>query len=367
MGRLRSITTAAKAELTLALTDDECQIDDSSCCGRQIKWRAKNMGEEIGKALWYSGPAKAEIRKEKVIYPGPGEVRVRATWGALSRGTESLVFAGRVPPTEFRRMRSPHMGGNFPFPVKYGYSIVGSVEVGPADAIGRSAFVLHPHQTLFNVPCTSVAALPDGIPPHRAVLAANMETALNAVWDGAPGPADRIVVIGAGVIGSLIAFLCRQIPGTEVTLVDINTARAKIARTLGVAFTAPDEAPMDCDLVFHASATAAGLATAIACAGDESTIVELSWYGEGTIPVPLGAAFHSRRLRVVSSQVGQVSASRRGRWTPKQRLVAAIRLLQNDHLDALIVPPIRFGELPARLSEILAPGSDVLCQLIEYN
>jgi 3-hydroxyacyl-CoA dehydrogenase-like protein len=325
------------------------------------------MGEEIGQALWYIGPRRVEIRTEKLISPGFEEIRVRSLWGALSRGTESLIFAGRVPSTEFERMRSPNMGGNFPFPVKYGYAIVGQAEAGPPDLIGRNVFVLHPHQTAFNVSCASVAPLPDGIPPRRAVLAANMETALNAVWDGAPGPADRIAVIGAGVIGALIAFLCRQIPGVKVTLIDINTARANIARTLGVAFAAPEQAPIDCDLVFHASATAAGLATAIACAGEEASIVELSWYGEGSIPVPLGAAFHSRRLRVISSQVGQVSASRRGRWTAKQRLAAAIRLLHDDHLDALIVPPIRFGELPARLSEILAAGSDVLCQLIEYN
>jgi threonine dehydrogenase-like Zn-dependent dehydrogenase len=278
-----------------------------------------------------------------------------------------LIFAGRVPSTEFERMRSPNMGGNFPYPVKYGYSIVGRAETGPPDLLGRSVFVLHPHQTLFNIPYASVAVLPDEIPLRRAVLGANMETALNAVWDGAPGPADRIAVIGAGVIGALIAFLCRQIPGVNVTLIDVNTARADIARTLGVAFAGPDQAPIDCDLVFHASATAAGLATAIACAGEETSIVELSWYGEGSIPVPLGAAFHSRRLRVISSQVGQVSASHRGRWTAKQRLAAAIRLLHDDHLDALIVPPIRFGELPARLAEIFAPGSDVLCQLIEYN
>jgi NADPH:quinone reductase-like Zn-dependent oxidoreductase len=325
------------------------------------------MGEEIGQALWYIGPGRAEIRTEKLISPGLQELRVRSLWGALSRGTESLIFAGRVPPTEFERMRSPNMGGNFPYPVKYGYSIVGRAETGPPDLLGRIVFVLHPHQTLFNVPCASVAVLPDEVPPRRAVLGANMETALNAVWDGAPGPADRIAVIGAGMIGSLIAFLCRQIPGVEITLVDVNAARANIARTFGVTFAAPDQAPIDCDLVFHASATAAGLATAIACAGEESSIVELSWYGEGSVTVPLGAAFHSRRLRLISSQVGQVSASRRRRWTTKQRLAAAIRLLHDDRLDALIAPPVRFGELPARLAEILAQGTDVLCQLIEYN
>ena len=166
---------------------------------------------------------------------------------------------------------------------------------------------------------------------------------------------------------ALIAFLCRQIPGVNVTLIDVNTARADIARTLGVAFAAPDQAPIDCDLVFHASATAAGLATAIACAGEETSIVELSWYGEGSIPVPLGAAFHSRRLRLISSQVGQVSASRRGRWTAKQRLAAAIRLLHDDHLDALIVPPIALANCPNDCPKSWLRAVDVLCQLIEYN
>src|SRR5215475_3096779 len=231
------------------------------------------------KALWYVAPGRAELREEAVAPPKSGEVAVRALYGAISRGTERLVHAGRVPASEHDRMRAPLMGGAFPFPVKYGYATVGRVESGPDHLKDRTVFSLHPHQSLFTLPADAVFPVPERVPPARAVLAANMETALNAVWDGAPGPADRIVVIGAGVIGSLIAFLCRQIPGAEVTLVDVNTARANIARTLGVAFTAPDQAPMDCDLVFHASATAAGLATAIACAGEESSIVELSWYG----------------------------------------------------------------------------------------
>jgi hypothetical protein len=329
--------------------------------------QAMSAAREIGQTLWYSGPGQAEIRTEKLTSPGPTEMRVRSVWGALSRGTESLIFAGRVPHTEFERMRGPFMGGDFPFPVKYGYSIVGRAESGPAELIGQSVFVLHPHQTLFNVPCAAVAALPNGTPPRRAVLAANMETALNAVWDGAPGPADRIVVVGAGVIGALVAFLCGRIPDAEVTLVDVNPARAEIARTLGLAFAYPDRAPVDCDVVFHASATAAGLATAIACAGEESNVVELSWYGEGCVPAPLGAAFHSRRLRLASSQVGRVSASHRPRWTTKRRLAAAIRLLHDDRLDALIGPPVPFCELPARLVDIFDRNSDVLCQLIDYN
>jgi hypothetical protein len=308
-----------------------------------------------------------EIRAEQVPSPEPEELRVRAAWGAISRGTEALIFAGRVPRSEFARMRAPFMAGNFPFPVKYGYAVVGTVEAGSADLNGRNVFVLHPHQTLFNAPRAAVALLPDEVPPRRAVLAANMETALNAVWDGAPGPADRIAIVGGGVVGALVAFLCARIPGAQVTLVDIVPARAEIARALGVAFAAPENAPTECDCVFHASGSAAGLATAIDCAGDEATIVELSWHGDGSVAVPLGAAFHSRRLRLVSSQVGQVSASRRPRWTTRRRLDAAIRLLHADRLDALIAPPLGFRDLPARLPEILSAAGGVLCQLIAYN
>src|SRR5262245_48498253 len=318
-------------------------------------------------ALWYVGPGQAEIRPEPAATPGPGEVRVRALYGALSRGTERLVFFGRVPPTEHTRMRAPLMGGAFPFPVKYGYINVGRVEDGPRDLVGQTVFTLHPHQDLFAVSADMVVPVPAKVPPMRAVLAANMETALNALWDAAPGPADRIAVVGAGVVGALVARLCARLPGTEVTLVDIEPARAELAHRLGLRFAPPDAAPEDCDLVFHASASAGGLATALRLAGQEATVVELSWYGEGGVPVPLGGAFHSRRLRLLSSQVSQVAASHRPRWEFSRRRAAALALLDDPALDALLAPAIAFADLPARLPEIFAPAGGVLCQLIRYT
>jgi threonine dehydrogenase-like Zn-dependent dehydrogenase len=227
--------------------------------------------------------------------------------------------------------------------------------------------VLHPHQSLFNVPLSAVVTLPDGVPPARAVLAANMETALNAVWDAGPGPADRIAIVGAGVVGALVAFLCGRLAGAEVTLVDINPARAEMARKLGVDFAKPEAAPVDCDLVIHASGTAEGLSTALALAGEEATVLELSWYGEGQVAVPLGGAFHSRRLRLISSQVGQVAPSRRPRWTHGRRLAAAVALLADARLDALLAPAVVFHDLPARLPDILDAKSGVLCQLVAYS
>jgi threonine dehydrogenase-like Zn-dependent dehydrogenase len=322
--------------------------------------------EEIAQALWYTAPGQAEIRQETLAPPEPGELRARALYGALSRGTEALVAAGRVPASEFDRMRAPFMGGNFPFPVKYGYAMVCRVEDGPAELIGHTVFALYPHQSVFNIPASAVVALPKSVPPTRAVLAANMETALNAVWDAAPGPADRIAIVGAGAVGAMVAFLCGRFPGTKVTLVDINPARAELARQLGVGFAKPDVAKANCDLVIHASGSAAGLATAIALAGEEATVLELSWYGDETVTASLGGAFHSRRLRLISSQVGKVAPSHRSRWTYHRRLSAALDLLSDARLDALLAPAVPFKELPGRLPDILDAKRGLLCQLITY-
>lgn len=318
------------------------------------------------KALWFMAPGRAEWRDESVASPGEDDVHVRALFSAISRGTESLVFHGRIPPSEYGRMRAPFQAGQFPFPVKYGYAAVGEVESGPADVLGKAVFALYPHQTAFTLPRAAVTVLPEGLPPARAVLAANMETALNGVWDGAAAPASKIAVVGAGVVGSLIAYLVGAMPGTEVTLIDIQPARARIAAALGVSFRTPDQAPEDCDLVFHASGSAAGLNTALAAAGNEATVVEMSWYGNAQVPVALGAGFHSRRLRLVSSQVGQVANSQRSRWSYGRRLSAALALLQDPRLDVLLEPACRFTELPDRLPAILGPGSATLCQVVAY-
>jgi threonine dehydrogenase-like Zn-dependent dehydrogenase len=317
-------------------------------------------------ALWYVGPGQAEVRSEPDRAPGPGEVRVRALYGALSRGTERLVLHGRVPESEYGRMRAPFMDGAFPFPVKYGYATVGRVEDGSTELAGKIVFALFPHQDVFTLPMDAVVPLPDGVPPTRAVLAANMETALNGIWDAAPGPADRIAIVGAGVLGALAARLCARLPAAEVTLVDIDSRRERLARALGVGFAAPEAAPGECDLVVHASASAAGLSTALRLAGEEATVLELSWYGSGDVAVPLGGAFHSRRLRLVSSQVAKVAPSHRARWSHRRRLEAALALLADPALDALLAPAIAFRDLPQKLPDVLAPASGVLCQLIRY-
>jgi threonine dehydrogenase-like Zn-dependent dehydrogenase len=318
------------------------------------------------RALWYVAPGAAELRTVTHPLPGPGEVQVRTLYSGLSRGTERLVFEGRVPKSEWERMRAPAQAGNFPFPVKYGYAAVGEVEAGPQPLLKRHVFALYPHQDRFVAPADEVIAIPQGVPARRAVLTANLETALNILWDGNAAPGDRIVIIGSGVVGLLVAALAARLPGAEVTAVDVDAARRPLAERLGVNFAGPSSAPRDADLVIHTSASAAGLSLAFECAGDEATIVEASWHGEDACEVSLGGAFHSRRLKLVSSQVGDIACARRPRWTKRRRLETAVHLLADERLDALLGEEIPFGELPRHLPRLFARGAAGIGALVRY-
>lgn len=318
-------------------------------------------------ALWYMAPRECSLNDVALPVPGPDDCLVTTLWSGLSRGTERLIFEGRVPPSQHERMRAPFQEGSFPFPVKYGYCAVGRVDAGPADLLGRIVFCLHPHQDRFIVPRHNLVPVPDAVPARRAILAANMETALNAHWDAGSGPADRIVVVGGGVLGLLVAWLAGRLPGSKVTLVDVEADRAELADKLGFGFALPEAAPGDADLVFHTSATAAGLATAVAAAGTEARIVEMSWYGEGAVPAALGCAFHARRLQLVSSQVGMVAPSRRARWDHARRAQAAMALLADDRLEALITEEVAFRDAPRRIPELLAPRAAGLTAAICYE
>jgi threonine dehydrogenase-like Zn-dependent dehydrogenase len=311
-------------------------------------------------ALWCVGPERAELRPGTM---GEG-VLVDTLYTGISRGTERLVFRGQVPEDQHESMRGPAQEGTFSFPVKYGYCAVGRAAEGRL--AGRNVFALHPHQARFRVPEAALTPLPQSLPPSRAVLGANMETALNLLWDSGAGAGDRIAVIGAGVVGALAGYLAAQLPGAEVTLVDVIPERERLAGLLGCGFSQPEAAPQDCDIVLHLSATAQGLATAIACAGMEATVVEGSWYGRGTTDVPLGGAFHSRRLRLLSSQVGHVPHARALRWSHARRIDKALHLLTDPVLDALVSGETAFADLPESYGGILA-SPETLCHRVRYE
>ncbi len=324
------------------------------------------MSSEEARAFWVTAPGLGAIRDESLPVPSASDAVVRTRYTGISRGTEALVFGGRVPEAERQRMRAPFQSGDFPAPVKYGYCNVGEVEAGPAGLVGRLVFSLYPHQTRFVIPACALHVLPADVPAERAVLAANTETAINGVWDADLQPGDRVAVIGAGTVGCLVAWIAGQIPGTEVCLIDINPARAAVAAALGVGFATPDQAPRECDVVVHASGSPRGLELALTLAAFEAAIVEMSWFGTQSVPLLLGESFHARRLSIRASQVGHVPASHRARWDFGRRMALALTLLRAPALDVLISGESAFDELPAVMEALASGERDALCHRIRY-
>lgn len=327
---------------------------------------ARDSGSQAT-ALTYVGPGSAALRPITLPPLADGMVEVETRFSALSRGTERLVFDGAVPTSEFDRMRAPFQVGDFPFPVVYGYAAVGVVRAGPASLDGRAVFALSPHQTVARLPVEAVTPLPDGLPPRRATLAANTETALNVVWDAGIGPGDKVAIVGAGILGLLIAGIASAVPGTTVTALDPNPGRAEAAAAMGAAFAQPEDAPGDQDCVIHTSATEAGLETALRVAGFEAKVIEASWFGSTAPRVRLGEAFHSRRLNLVSSQVGQVPAHRRARWSRSRRMAMALKLLCDTKFDRIITEEADFKALPDRIAQLLDRDSPGIATVIRYD
>lgn len=319
------------------------------------------------RAFWTTAPGQGALFPAEAPDPGPGEVRVRALYSGISRGSESLVFHGKVPERERERMRAPFQAGDFPAPVKYGYASVGVVEAGEPELLGRTVFCLYPHQDRYTVPADAVLSVPDEVPAGRAVLGANAETAVNALWDASPRVGDRVAVVGAGTVGCLCAAFVRAMPGVEVVLADPDRTKQPAADALGIPLIHPAETPGDRDLVLHASGTGDGLGTAVNAAGFEATVVELSWYGTDSVVADLGGSFHSQRLYLISSQVGSVSAARRPRRSHRDRLALALALLQDAGLDALITGETAFEELPTAMPRLAERPSGTLCHRVVYD
>lgn len=329
--------------------------------------------------FWIQEPGLGVVRTCALSPVGADQVVVRTLYSGISRGTESLVFRGEVPPSQYEAMRAPFQEGDFPGPVKYGYMNVGVVESDPAPRDGRESlmgatvFCLHPHQDRYVVPADGVYRLPEALPPARAVLAANMETALNATWDGEVLPGDRVVVVGAGVVGLLVAWICVQIPGTQVLAVDPDGSRRTAADALGIPFRTalPHEAhhtygPGWADVVFHTSGSPEGARSALEVAGMEARVVEVSWFGSRMVPLPLGEGFHARRLTIRSSQVGHLPPSRRPRWSYRRRMGVALELLRDPALDVLVTGESSLDELPTLMARLSRDGGGTLLHRIGY-
>jgi len=325
------------------------------------------MSRDDTLAFWIVAPGHGELRREAVPAPGALEATVQTLYSGVSRGTESIVFPGHVPASEYQRMRAPFQVGEFPAPVKYGYISAGKVVAGSSKLAGRTVFCLHPHQQHYTVSTDALYVLPESVPAARAVLAAHLETALNGLWDAGAAPGDRITVIGAGSVGCLAAWLASRMPGCQVELVDINPHREAVAQALGVKFALPGAATSEADIVLHTSGSADGLSLAMRVAGFEATVIELSWYGNRSVTLALGEAFHARRLTLKSSQVGSVGQAHRARWSLRRRMELALSLLADPALDVLINSEGRFEDLPHTLERLSRSPGDVIMHRVSYE
>lgn len=308
----------------------------------------------MARAVWFPQARAVELRREALPAAGPGDLRVRAIASAVSHGTEMLVYRGQVPSQ--MPLDLPAVRGDFDFPIKYGYASVGwVVQVGArveGFATGDLVFVHHPHQTEYVVPATAQQGpepvrLPPELPPEHGVFLANVETAVNVLLDAAPRLGERVVVFGQGVVGLLLTQLTRQAGAGLVIAVDPFSLRRELARAAGAdVVLAPDEnlpttirdltGGLGADLVLEASGNPAALDQAIAATAFQGTVVVCSWYGTKPAAIDLGGAFHRRRIRIVSSQVGSIDPTLQARWSFRRRLDLARDLLSTLTLTPLI-------------------------------
>lgn len=322
--------------------------------------------ERHATAYWTVGPQQGELRSEDVPAPGPGEAMVRTLYSGISKGTELVVHHASVPACVADAMAAPNQEGDFPYPVKFGYLTVGVVEAGPDGWAGKTVFCLYPHQDRFVVPVGSLTVIPDDVPARRAVLTGTVETAVNGIWEAGPRLGDRVAVIGAGLVGGMVAKLLAGFPLARLQLIDVDPAKRAFADALGVDFSHPDDALPDCDIVIHCSASQEGLQRSLQLVGDDGDIIEMSWYADRAISLPLGEDFHARRLSIRASQVGMVARARRHRRTNADRLALAVSLLRDPVFDVFLTGSSTFEELPGAVQRLADGTLDALCHVIEY-
>jgi threonine dehydrogenase-like Zn-dependent dehydrogenase len=284
------------------------------------------------RALYFVRPGAVELRREPLV-PQPGQVRVRSRLMGISHGTELLAFRGQLPAGLEADPFLKSLSGGLDYPLKYGYSNCGVVE-----GAGRRVFAFYPHQDLFDADAAELVSLPPGVSDEQAVFLPNLETALGIVHDAGPRLGECVLVAGLGVVGLLVSALLLRAGAGLVIGVEPHALRREWAQRLGCRTLSPEQARLGGriaeltggrgpDAAVNCSGSEAGLQLAVDTLCFEGTLVEASWYGSRPVTLKLGAAFHRRRLRLVSSQVSCVASALGPRWDKRRRLALALAML----------------------------------------
>ena len=332
------------------------------------------------RALWFDAPRVVELRPERVPSPSPGEVRIQTIASALSQGTEMLVYRGEVP--EDLPLDLPTLAGGFGFPIKYGYATVGRVlDVGSGVAhlvAGDHVFVHYPHQDAFVVPADMPVPLPDGLDPLLSLFVANLETAINIVHDTPLYLGETALVFGQGVVGLLVSQLLKLAGAERVLAVDPLAKRRELACALAVdeAFEPGDDLTerileatggRGADVAVEVSGSGTALQSAIDTVTIEGTVVVASWYGKKPVSLSLGGHFHRGRLRLISSQVGQIPSDLGPRWDRARRTETVLGLLPRLRLEELVSHRFPFEKAPEAYRLVDERPGEVVQAILVYD
>lgn len=329
------------------------------------------------RAVWMQAPRQVVVRSEELPELPADQVCVRAQWSAISQGTELLVYRGQVAGD--MSLDLPTLQGSFAFPIKYGYALVGQVEAVGAQvttvAVGDAVFVLHPHQDRCHVPVPLVKKIPATVPLPAAVLAANMETAINIVLDTNPRMGECVVVVGLGIVGMLVAWLLQRHP-VQVLAVDVSAERRQLAHQLGVTLVCDPSAVADslanltaergADAVVEVSGNPQALATSTAWVAQEGRVVVASWYGTKPVTLDLGSHFHRRRLQLISSQVGQLPAALLPRWDTARRMQLVWQMLALLPYQDVITHTFAFTDAATAYAQLDAAQVPMMQVVLAY-
>jgi 2-desacetyl-2-hydroxyethyl bacteriochlorophyllide A dehydrogenase len=320
--------------------------------------------------LWFTAPGAVELREGLPAQLATGQVRVRALASGISQGTELLLWRGEGPEPFDPSLDAASAPT---YPRRYGYAWVGEiVETCAVDRrVGERVFALLAHGDEHCVVASAARRLPPELPAERATLAANLETAVNVVWDAGIGLGDDVLVVGGGVVGLLAGQLARRAGASRVRLVEPLAARRLVAETLGFdAALSPEQligaAEAEADVVIEATGRPECLDLAIAQARSEGVVAVASFYGQRVAPVSLGVAFHRRRLTLRASQVSHLPPSRAGRWSFDRRFELVCELLRDPRLDALLERPIAIADAAAVYARLAAAPQGSLQVVFHY-